>query len=78
MFHIVKKRCKRKDYTVDVIFILLLWNPKIKPGPFPIFVSFSFLFQQYNFVQEFRELYKAYLEEQKNMSKVAPQRSLSR
>lgn len=49
-----------------------------KPGPFVIFVSFSFFFQQYNFVQEFRELYKAHLEEQKNMSKVAPQRSLSR
>lgn len=34
--------------------------------------------KQYNFVREFRELHKAHLEEQKNMSKVAPQRSLSR
>ncbi|XP_068682459.1 cyclin-dependent kinase inhibitor 3-like [Montipora foliosa] len=34
--------------------------------------------KQYNFVHEFRDLHKAHLEEQRNISKVAPPRSLSR
>jgi len=34
--------------------------------------------KQYNFVYEFRDLYKAHLEEQRNMTEVAAPRSLSR
>ena len=75
MFHIVKERCKKKRPYCWCPFYFTFVKTQ---NPFAIFVSFSFFFQQYNFVQEFRELYKAHLEEQKNMSKVAPQRSLSR